>query len=66
MLSPMNAPLSEIARWNKPFASGDPVSAATSAAPADSPKIVTLFGSPPNAAMFFCTQRSAAMLSLIA
>jgi len=29
-------------------------------APADWPKIVTRLGSPPNAAMFFCTQRSAA------
>ena len=33
------------------------------AAPADSPKIVTLFGSPPNAAMFVFTQRSTARLS---
>jgi hypothetical protein len=34
------------------------------AAPADSPKIVTLFGSPPNAAMFLWTQRSVAMASI--
>jgi hypothetical protein len=32
---------------------------ATDMAPALSPKIVTLRGSPPKAAMFFATQRSA-------
>ena len=60
MLRPIHAPLWEIARWNSPFASGDPTRPAASAAPADSPKMVTFAGSPPKAAMFFCTQVSAA------
>jgi len=34
-------------------------------APADSPAIVTLFGSPPNALMFFFTHCSAAIASII-
>ena len=63
MPSPIHAPLSLIARWNSPFATGDPARPPTMAAPADSPKIVTLFGSPPKAAMFVFTQRSTAMLS---
>ena len=58
-----NAPLSPIARWNSPRASGDAMSALTENEPADSPKIVTLPGSPPNAAMLSCTQRSAATWS---
>jgi hypothetical protein len=60
---PAQAPLCEIARWNSPSATGEPVSAAVMQAPADWPKIVTLFGSPPNAAMFCCTHLSAAIES---
>ena len=56
MPSPIHAPLSLIARWKRPFATGEPTRPPTMAAPADSPKIVTLFGSPPNAAMFALTQ----------
>jgi hypothetical protein len=36
------------------------------AAPADSPKMVTLRGSPPKAEMFVRTHRSAAIASIIA
>src|SRR5271167_3679307 len=46
-------PLSAIAPWNRPFAVGDAIAAYTLWPPADSPKIVTRFGSPPNPAMFF-------------
>ena len=63
MPSPIHAPLSAIALWNSPLATGEPASLPTIAAPADSPKIVTLFGSPPNAAMFAFTHFSAAMAS---
>ena len=52
-----------IARLNSPFATGDPTSPPTIAAPADSPKMVTLPGLPPKAAMFRCTQRSTAIES---
>ena len=52
-----------MARWNIPFATGEPTRPPTMAAPADSPKIVTFPGSPPKAAMFFCTQRSTAIES---
>ena len=55
-----NAPLSPIARWISPLASGDTTSALTANEPADSPKIVTLPGSPPKAAMLSCTHCSAA------
>ena len=58
-----NAPLSPMARWNRPCESGDAMSALTAKEPADSPKIVTLPGSPPNAAMFFFTHCSAATWS---
>ncbi len=34
--------------------------------PADSPSIVTRFGSPPKFAMFFCTQRSTVAMSIMA
>jgi hypothetical protein len=34
---------------------GDAHNMLTAIAPTDSPKIVTWFGAPPNAAMFFCT-----------
>ena len=66
MASPMYAPLSEMARLINPFASGDPTTAADMTAPADSPKTVTFFGSPPNAAMFACTHLRAAIVSSIA
>ena len=55
------APLSAMARWNNPFDSGDVISTLTSSEPADSPKIVTFFGSPPKRAMFSCTHRIAAI-----
>ena len=43
--------------------SGEASWALTEIEPADSPATVTRCGSPPNAAMFFCTQRSAAFWS---
>jgi hypothetical protein len=46
------APLSPMARWNSPLVSGDATRRFTLHDPADSPKIVTRFGSPPNCAMF--------------
>ena len=42
---------------------GDAISALTENEPADSPKIVTLSGSPPNAAMLVLTHLSAAIIS---
>ena len=39
----------------RPFDSGEAISALTAIDPADSPAMVTFFGSPPNAAMFCCT-----------
>ena len=48
---PNEPPLCEIAPWNSPLARGDAQSMLTAMPPADSPKIVTLSGSPPNAAM---------------
>ena len=54
-------PLSAMARWNNPLAAGETISSSTLAPPADSPKIVTCFGSPPNAAMLRCTHWSAAI-----
>ena len=51
IVGPKNAPLSPIARWNRPLESEDAMSALTESDPADSPKIVTLSGSPPNLAM---------------
>ena len=65
IVSPIQPPLSAIARWNRPFACGEPTSAPTMIAPADSPATVTLFGSPPNALMFFLTHCSAAIASII-
>ena len=53
------AGLSEIAWAKSPSAAGTASSVATACAPALSPKIVTLSGSPPNAAMLSRTQRSA-------
>ena len=46
-----------------PRASGEAIRALTANEPADSPKIVTLPGSPPKAAMLSCTHRSAATWS---
>ena len=43
--------------------SGEAISALTEIDPADSPAMVTRLGSPPKAAMFFCTHRSAATWS---
>ena len=57
------APLSPMARWKRPCARGDAISALTENEPADSPKIVTLSGSPPNAAMFALTHSRAATWS---
>ena len=57
-------PDSMIALWNRPFASGEVRSISTDPPPADSPNTVTLRGSPPNAAMFACTQRIAASWSM--
>ncbi len=55
--------LCAMARRNRPAASGMTSRAAIAPAPADSPKTVTRSGSPPNAAMFSRTQRSAATWS---
>src|SRR6187455_3455421 len=57
-IGPNDPPLSEIARWKSPLASGEAASWLTAMPPADSPKIVTLPESPPKAAMFFCTHQS--------
>ena len=56
-------PLSMMAALNSPRAGGEPISAHIDQPPADSPAIVTRPGSPPNAAMLRCTQRSAASWS---
>ena len=53
-------PDSTIALWNRPFAIGEIISALTDPPPADSPKIVTFAGSPPNAAALRFTHCSAA------
>ena len=63
MPSPIHPPLSAIALWKSPLATGEPLSMPTMAAPADSPKMVTLFGSPPKFAMLALTHRSVAMES---
>ena len=52
-----------IALWNSPFASGEIISALTEPPPADSPKMVTFDGSPPNAAALRFTHCSAASWS---
>ena len=57
------APLSPIALWKSPRASGEAMSALTAKEPADSPKIVTFLGSPPKAAMLSRTHSSAATWS---
>jgi hypothetical protein len=43
------------AAQNSPAAAGDASSACTFSDPADSPKIITFAGSPPNSAMLLCT-----------
>ena len=55
--------LCAIARRNRPAARGMTSSDAIAPAPDDSPNTVTWSGSPPNAAMFSWTQRSAATWS---
>ena len=60
---PVIAPLSPMAPAMRSFESGEAISALTETEPADSPAMVTLFGSPPKAAMFSRTQRSAAAWS---
>ena len=57
------APLCGMARWNRPLARGIASRVPTDMPPADSPAIVTLAGSPPNAAMFCCTHSRAAIWS---
>ena len=56
-------PLWMIARWNSPAAAGMPSRTLTLAPPPDSPKIVTLPGSPPKAAMLSRTHSSASTMS---
>src|SRR5688500_12053591 len=57
---PSNEPLSPIAPAIKFFDKGEAMWALTETEPADSPAIVTLFGSPPKALILLCTQRRAA------
>src|SRR5215469_11527342 len=57
-------PLSTIARWKRPLASGDAICDSVDRPPADSPKMVTLPGLPPKLAMLRCTQRRAACWSM--
>ena len=63
--SPIQPPLCAMARTKRPLACGEPTSAPTMMAPADSPAMVTLLGSPPNAAMLRFTHCSIAMASII-
>ncbi len=49
-----------MALWNNPRAKGVVIMVSTDMPPADSPNNVTLPGSPPNFAIFFCTHLSAA------
>ena len=56
----ISAPLSPIAPAMRFFESGDAICALTAIDPADSPAMVTFFGSPPKAAIFFWTHCSAA------
>ena len=62
---PSKDPLSPIAFWKSPRARGVAIWTLTEYEPADSPKIVTFEGSPPKAAMFRWTHRSAAVWSMI-
>ena len=54
-------PDSIIPFWKRPFPDGIEIKDCTETPPADSPKMVTLFGSPPNAAILFFTHFSAAI-----
>src|SRR6516164_42773 len=56
--SELYSPLVLMARWKSPAAAGEAIWSQTLDPPADSPKMVTLCGSPPKAAMLRCTQRS--------
>ena len=47
--------LCAMARWSRPRASGEAISANTLCVPADWPNTVTCCGSPPKAAIFCCT-----------
>ena len=49
------APLIAMTLWNSPFDSGLAARKLTAPEPAEWPKMVTFFGSPPKAATFFCT-----------
>jgi hypothetical protein len=55
--------LPEIARVKRSLAPGAAIKVTTLFAPADTPAVVTLFGSPPKAAIFWLTQRNAAIWS---
>lgn len=57
--SALHGPLSEIARWNSPWLPEEVRCAHTLTPPADSPKMVTFFGSPPKAATLSRTHSSA-------
>src|SRR5215831_12149059 len=59
----MMDPLSPITPAIRPLDSGEAIWALNDVDPADSPAMVTRLGSPPNAAMFCCTQRRAAFWS---
>ena len=63
--APNPPPLSPIAAWKSPRASGVAIMWLTLHDPADSPKIATRSGSPPNDAMLRCTQSSAATWSSV-
>ena len=59
VLHQLVGPLWAIAFWKSPLAWGRPISTKTLIAPADSPMMVMLSGSPPNRAILFLSQRSA-------
>ncbi len=63
LLGPKEPPLCEIAPWKSPLATGDALNMLTAIPPADSPKIVTRAGSPPNAAMLREIHRRPAIMS---
>ena len=60
---PMSEPLSRMPPAIRSFDRGETTCPLTEIDPADSPAIVTRFGSPPNAAMFRLTQWSASLWS---
>ena len=63
-IAPKAAPLWPIARWNRPRDTGEIMCTLTLKAPADWPKMVTHFGSPPKAAMLLRTQANAPIWSI--